>query len=217
MAIMILTGLRLIFARPLLLLLTAGLAILAFVIAALLPNLGLTWQIASSREVSVADKVNVVASFIGSIGTGSSALSLAITATVAILFGANGAAVAFLLKQGTQRTLGATQATTSLAGLATGIAGMGCAACGTVAIGPVLSLLGIGSGLAFLPLGGQEFSILAIALLAGSLLLAARHASMASSCAIRAYSSSFQRPNETETALHGASSPISDHLARKPR
>jgi hypothetical protein len=201
MAVMILTGLRLIFARPTILLLAAGLAILAFVIAALLPNLGLAWQIVSSGAISLADKVNVVASLIGSIGTGTSGLSIAMTVAIAILFGANGAAVAFLLRQRTQGFVGATQATTSLAGLATGIAGVGCAACGTVAIGPVLSLLGLGGTLAFLPFGGQEFSLLAIALLVGSLLLAAKRAAMAPSCAIRATFCEPQDPKETKPHL----------------
>jgi hypothetical protein len=183
----VLAGLRLIFGRPRLLLFAAGLAVLAFVVAALLPNLGLIWQIVSSGAISATDKVNVVASLIGSIGTGASGLSIGITAAVAILIGANGAAIIFLLRQRTRRSVGATQTATSLAGLGAGIAGMGCAACGTLAIGPLLSLIGLGGALAFLPFEGQELSGLAIALLAGSLLLAARHAAVASSaCAIRA-------------------------------
>lgn len=74
MAIMVLSGLKLIFAKPPLLLLATGLAILVFISWALLPNIGLLWQIVSSGTIALADKISVVASLIGSIGTGSSRL-----------------------------------------------------------------------------------------------------------------------------------------------
>jgi len=198
MAIRILAGLGLIFARPLFVVLAAGLAALIFVISALVPNLGLAWEIASAASISLADKIQVLASLIGSIGAGSSGLSIATNVMVAALFGANGAAVAFLLGRRVAGAGGATQAATSLAGAASGIAGLGCAACGTVAIGPVFSLLGLSSAFAFLPLGGQEFGIVAVALLSGSLLLSAKRAAAALCCPIE---TAFVRPGRADMPL----------------
>lgn len=50
-----------------------------------------------------------------------------------------------------------------------GILGVGCASCGSFLLGALLASAGAAGVIALLPLGGEEFSILAIGLLAASI------------------------------------------------
>jgi len=57
---------------------------------------------------------------------------------------------------------------------ASGLFGVGCAACGTFVLSPVLSFVGASGLIALLPFGGEEFGALGVAMLAFSLVLTAR-------------------------------------------
>lgn len=71
----------------------------------------------------------------------------------------------------------------SLGGFASSLVGIGCAACGTFVLGPLIAIAGTGSIIAALPLGGGEFIALGICLLAVSLWLQARAAGLPVACA----------------------------------
>ena len=66
---MVAAGLRQVFADVRYVLLAAATGLAVFILATWLPNLGLVWQIAASTSIPLSDKVNVLASLVGSIGT----------------------------------------------------------------------------------------------------------------------------------------------------
>lgn len=158
-------------------LLAAVSAIAAFVLYTWLPNLGLVWQIAGSNSIQFSDKIDILVALTGSIGTNFTIFSGAATIVTALLFGVNITALVYFLKA--RRMLGkmATMkiAATGFGGLASGILGTSCAACGPLLIGPVLAFMGFGVSTAFLPFGGEEFSIAGVLLLGLSLILTLRN------------------------------------------
>ena len=129
-------------------------ASVVFVFATWLPNLGLAWQVVSSSTLSLAGKINVLAALVGSIATNFTLLSAASLVVVALLFGANVAMIAYGVAL--RRQVGQPGTAVSVAGLASGLAGVGCAACGTFLLAPVLSLGGATALMAMMPLGGQD-------------------------------------------------------------
>jgi len=180
----ILAGLRTVFSRGGYLLLAICVGAAIFVLATWLPNARLAWQIGSSGSISFADKARILTALIGSIATNFTIFSAISTMAIAGLFGANVAAITFYVQPRWRhsRTAGPTQAATSLAGLLSGVAGVGCAACGTFAIGPVLTFMGAAGLVALLPFGGEEFSVLGVAMLASSLAMTARKIGASASC-----------------------------------
>lgn len=71
-------------------------------------------------------------------------------------------------------------------GLASGLLGTGCAACGSLLLNPFLAFIGAGGIVAALPFGGQEFAAAGMALLGLSLLLACRNVHRLTGCALPA-------------------------------
>src|SRR5262245_295964 len=142
-------------------------ALAVFIFATWLPNLGLVWQIIRSASVPLADKLQILAALVGSIETNFTLFSALSTIAIAVLFGTNVVMVAYHLnlRRHFSAEGGKAGAAASLGGLASGLFGVGCAACGTFVLGPVLSLVGAGGVIALLPFGGQEFSVLGIGLL----------------------------------------------------
>jgi hypothetical protein len=69
---------------------------------------------------------------------------------------------------------GQATAAAGLGGLASGFIGIGCAACGTFVLGPILSFVGAAGLIALLPFGGQEFTLFGVGLLGFSLFLVAK-------------------------------------------
>jgi len=149
---------------------------LVLVLATWLPNLELVWQIAVSSSVPLLDKVNVLTSLVGSITTNFTVLSGFLTIAIAVLFGMNAAMVTYYVKQRRRLNTKTGQATAAagLGGLVSGFVGVGCAACGTFALGPVLSLVGAAGLVSILPFEGQEFSMLGVGILGVSVLYAAK-------------------------------------------
>lgn len=78
--------------------------------------------------------------------------------SVSVLVGIN---IAMLVYHVREHDLGAREGTGSAAGVALGIVGAGCAACGSAILGGVLTLVGAGAALTLLPLHGLEFALLA--------------------------------------------------------
>jgi len=59
-------------------------------------------------------------------------------------------------------------------GLISGIFGIGCAACGTLVLTPLLALIGAGGIVALLPFGGQEFGVFGVGMLGFSIFVIAK-------------------------------------------
>lgn len=70
----------------------------------------------------------------------------------------------------------------SLAGVLTGLAGVGCSACGTVVLSALLGLGTTGAVIRALPLGRLELPLAAVLLLTAALLSTARQAQRPGAC-----------------------------------
>jgi len=162
-------ALRRVFAHLTYLSLAGLLAILAFLLAVWFPNFGLIRNVFAGADASLATKFGIALSLLGGIGTNFSLLSAGYTIAIAVLFGLTAAMIAYVLKQRRIAAAGKSIAVGSGA-LVSGVIGIGCAACGSLILGVVLPSLGAAGALAALPLNGEEFGILSVALLFVSLL-----------------------------------------------
>lgn len=150
-------------------------ALLIFLLATWLPNLGLIWQITVSPSVPILDKAKVLANLAGSITTNFTVFSGLYTTVIAVLFGTNAAMVTYYVGQRRRLRMRMEQASaaTGLGGLASGLIGIGCAACGSFVLGPVLTFVGAAGFITLLPFQGQEFGVLGVAILGFSVVLVA--------------------------------------------
>ncbi|MBI2297321.1 MAG: hypothetical protein HYU76_15105 [Betaproteobacteria bacterium] len=170
-----------VFAYPSYLALAGVLATGAFLLAVWFPNLGLIVEVFSGSNAPLAAKLGIALSLLGGIGTNFSLLSAGYTVAIAVLFGVTAAMIAYLLKQRQVAAAGQNIAIGS-GGVASGVVGIGCAACGSLILGSVLPSLGAAGALAALPLNGEEFGILSVALLFVSLLLVSKNIAEPAAC-----------------------------------
>ena len=173
---MVVRALQQVFSKGWYVLLAATIALATFVLTTWLGNLGLVWQIATSQWLPLVDKAKIMLALIGSIGTNFTVFSAVCAIVIAILFGLNMSVITYAFRE--RRLLvgqfGKTQTIASLGGLASGLFGIGCAACGTLLLSPVLAFLGMGALVALLPFGGEEFGALGVGLLGLSLIISAK-------------------------------------------
>ena len=170
-----------VFAYPSYIALAGVLALLAFLLAVWFPNLGLIAQVFSGSNAQLAPTLGIAFSLLGGIVTNFSLLSAGYTIAIAILFGLTAAMIAYLVKQ--RRIAAAGQGIAIGSGaVASGVLGVGCAACGSLILGVVLPSLGAAGALAALPLNGEEFGILSVALLFVSLLLISKNIAESIAC-----------------------------------
>lgn len=172
-----------VFAYPSYAALAGVLAIGAFLLAVWFPNLGLLGEIFSGSDAPLGVKLGIALSLLGGIGTNFTLLSAGYTIAIAVLFGVSGAMIVYLLKQKRVAAAGQNIAVGS-GGVASGVLGIGCAACGSLVLGAALPSLGAAAALGALPLGGAEFGIVSVALLFVSLLLISRAIARPARCAL---------------------------------
>ncbi len=170
-----------IFRSPLYLPLALGAAFAVFASAVLLPNRALLFSLWTDPSVSLGDKIAVPVSILGSITTNFSLLSASYTTAIAVLIGINAALIAYLLKNGGVVWGGAFA---GVAGIFSGVLGIGCAACGSLILTAVLGTALGASMLAALPLRGGEFGIIGVILLGAATYLLARQISRPPVCEI---------------------------------
>jgi hypothetical protein len=193
-------GLRQVFGQARYIVLAAATGLAVFIFATWLPNLGLVWHIAASGSIPLADKARILTALVGSIGTNFTLFSGLSTAAIAVLFGANTALIVYYIRLRRDLRRTGQGAATSIAGLTSGLFGVGCAACGTLALGPVASFIGVGGLVAALPFGGEELGVVGIAMLGLSLMLTARKIGEPIACPIGSTGSSSGRNRASPTA-----------------
>lgn len=159
--------------KPSYLLLALLISTLVFLFAVWFPNLNLISEVLVSSDVPFSYKISVPVSLLGSIGTNFSIFSGTYTVLIALLFGIYMAMLTFFLRKRIKEVKQSGIAT-GFFGIASGALGIGCAACGSFLLTSVLSLVGATGALAVLPLGGKEFAIIGLALLALSIKVAAK-------------------------------------------
>lgn len=148
---------------------TIFLAVMLF--AVWLPNLSFVLHVATSPTLAFSQKVGILGNSLGAIQTNFTPLSRIFTVAVALLFAAQFSMIVFYLKR--RISLQKAAGIGSL-GMLSGLLGVGCAACGSVILS---ALFGVGATASFievLPLKGQEFGLLSIAILVFALFLTAR-------------------------------------------
>src|SRR3989338_7133760 len=169
---MILEALQNVFRNSRLTLLAIAVAVVVFLFAVWLSNLGLIKTILFDSSVSIGVKVNLPIQLIGSISTNFTLLSALYTIAIVIFFGVYVAMLTYFLKRRIKE-VGQGGVATGFLGIASGILGVGCAACGSFLL-TSLMLVGAGGVLAFLPLGGSEFGIIGAILLAVAIYMTAK-------------------------------------------
>lgn len=172
-----------VFARTPYIALASVLAILAFLLAVWFPNLGLIAEVFSGSSAPLSDGLSLAWSLLGAIVTNFSLLSASYTIAIAALFGICMAMIVYLL---TLRRVSAAGQNIAIGfgGIASGVLGIGCAACGSLVLGAAVPFFGAAGALAALPLNGAEFGILSVALLVVSLVLISKSIVEPPACAV---------------------------------
>lgn len=172
-----------VFALPSYIMLAGMLATTAFLLAVWLPNLDLILQIFSGSDAPLTSKLNIMFSLLGGINTNFSLLSATYTIAIAMLFGITAAMITYLVMRRRLAAAGQNIAVGSGA-MASGVLGIGCAACGSLIAGAILPSLGTTGALAMLPLNGEEFGILSVVLLFVSLTLISKSLAEPVTCSL---------------------------------
>lgn len=139
-------------------------SVIVFTFVLWLPNLALIKEVIFNSSASIIEKTSFLFSLLGSIRTNFSVLSAGYSIAIAILFGINISLFIYYIRSKRAKT-GGTETVLSIGGLTSGIFGVGCAACGTFILSPLLGIFGAAGVLTFLPFGGEEFGILGVGLL----------------------------------------------------
>jgi hypothetical protein len=171
--------------RPYYLLLTLFIAWVTLTLAVMVPNAMLVWFGLAIDGVGFVADVSFILSLYGSLLTNFTPLSASTTVFMSLLFGLNVSLLVFYMRMmrgsgGVVEQVGAL----SLSGLISGFFGIGCAVCGSVILTSLLSLVGAAGLLAFLPLGGEEFSWLSLGLLMYALVVLVRRIERGRVCAV---------------------------------
>lgn len=170
---MIIQALQKVYRKPTYILLALITSAVVFAFAVWLPNIPLIVKVMGHPGIPLTQKLDLPISLLGSIVTNFTLLSASYTIAIAVLFGMNVAMIVYFLRRRVDDVKQAGMAT-GLFGITSGVIGMGCAACGSFLLMSVLSLFGASWILSFLPLGGGEFGILGVILLAASLHMTAK-------------------------------------------
>lgn len=180
---MVFQALQKVFRKPLYALLALITSAVVFAFAVWFPNISLIVEIMGHPGISFSQKLDLPISLLGSITTNFTLLSASYTIAIALLFGVNLAMVIYFLKRKISEVK-QSGITTGFLGIASGVLGMGCAACGSFLLTSSLSLVGASGILAFLPLAGGEFGILGVILLSVSIYLIAKQIQNPAVCKI---------------------------------
>lgn len=162
-----------VFRYPAYVALAAIISLAAFAFSVLVPNFSLLEAVVGGSGAPLAEKLALVGGLFGSIGTNFSILSASYTIAIALLFGMDIAMIIYFFKRKRMGLPKGTEAA-SAGGVASGMVGIGCAACGTFIFSTLLSFIGASGAIVLLPLKGEEFGLLSVILLAISVFLIAR-------------------------------------------
>ena len=165
----LLKALKSVFVKPAYLMLAGFIGVIVFMVAVLFPNSSLIFSVLGNANASFSVKVGLIFNLLGGITTNFSLLSASYTVLIALLIGMNIAMMVFYFKK--KRGFAKSSSLGSMSGgFFAGAMGIGCAACGSLFLSAFMPAIGAGAALAFLPLGGAEFGVLAVVLLFVSLI-----------------------------------------------
>jgi len=145
-----------------------ALAAAALALAIWLPNLSLLRIVATDDATGIGQKLQVAFSLLGSLTTNFTPLAAASVVIAAALLGINAVLAYHLVRRSRGQGVGRAAAASGIGGAVSGVLGVGCAACGSVIASAALGTAAGAGLLALLPLGGQEFGMIGVLLLAAS-------------------------------------------------
>jgi hypothetical protein len=149
------------------------------------PNVALIVNVFNSGTYSFIEKVNLLMSFYLSLQTNFSVIGATSVILIGILLGMNTALFVYYIRK--MHTIGmkiGKAGTVSIGGFISGIFGIGCASCGAFIATTLLTSIGVGGIITLLPLGGEEFGIVGVALLVWSQYLLVKHIERGNICPI---------------------------------
>lgn len=159
--------LRIIFSNLTYSMLAVSVTFSVFSLAVWVPNTRLIVSIVFSGSVPFSEKIGLLWSLYGSIVTNFTVLSASYTVVIAVLFGVNIAVMVYYIKKMRKISSGVrVGGVAGLGGVIAGSLGIGCASCGTFILTSLLGVFGAAGALTFLPLGGAEFGLIGVVLLA---------------------------------------------------
>jgi len=156
---------RAIIKNPLYTTLALFIAVAIFTFAVWLPNWRLVIQMFLSSDIALSDRLSLLGSLYGSIGTNFTLLSASYTIAIALLFGVNIVLLMYYVDTRKEMKNSGRGMALGAGGLTSGFFGIGCAACGTFILSSFLGFVGAAGIITFLPLGGGEFGLLGVAIL----------------------------------------------------
>ncbi|MDO8572603.1 MAG: hypothetical protein Q7S11_02405 [bacterium] len=151
-----------------------GVAFTAFAFVMWLPNISFISSVFENMNVSWSDKIIFLFILLESITTNFTVLGAFSTVLIALLFGIQIALTAYLLIERSFIVAGKSTVA-SATGVGMGLLGIGCSACGSLILTAILPAIGVSGVLALLPLGGAEFSLLGVLMIALSVFFTARY------------------------------------------
>lgn len=180
---MLIQALQKVFVKPLYVILALVTSMVVFVFVVWLPNVPLIIRVMRHSGASLTQKLSLPISLLGSITTNFTLVSASYTIAIAVLLGVNLAMFVYFLRRKIN-DVKQNGIATGFFGIASGVIGVGCAACGSFLLASILSLLGASGVLAFLPLAGGEFGVLGVVLLGVSLSVTAKQIQNPAVCKI---------------------------------
>lgn len=147
-----------------------------------LRNLPLLGNIITSPAFGLSDKITLFIKFLGGITTNVTPFSATLIIVMSALFGINASLFLYYIVK--RKEFPKKEGVGALGAFASGMLGVGCASCGSFLLGAALASFGASGLIAFLPLRGEEFSILAIVLLALSIFWISKSIQSTKVCAV---------------------------------
>jgi hypothetical protein len=154
----------------------------AFALITWLPNLSLVLESFLS-EGTIEERTKLPIILLGSIVTNFTLFSAMYTVCIVVLLGVSVSLMVFSFCQRVPRSK-SSGVTSSFFGTLSGLLGIGCAACGSVILTPLLAALGATAFLSFLPLEGSEFGMIGVFLLLLSIYVTAKEIEQPAPCKI---------------------------------
>lgn len=159
---MLLKAFKKVFTKPGYILLSLLVFVILFLGSILYPNLSLI-QTFSARN-SFPATFSFVIDVVGSLDMSQSLTSIFLMLAISLLFALNVSFLVYYVRL-TKERVSKSDLGKSTLGLVFGIIGVGCASCGSLFILSILTFFGASGILAVLPLHGEEFGLIGIALL----------------------------------------------------
>lgn len=147
----------------------AIISLMTFVFSVWLRNFRLLVEVFGSAAIPLSDKLSLFAKFLAGAGSSVGLFSFLLIILTSVLFGVNASLIIYYFAR--KRNVPKKEGIAAAGGLAGGILGIGCASCGSFILTSLLASFGASGALAFFPLGGAEFGILGVFLLATSIFL----------------------------------------------